>query len=283
MKLDRNTILFNAGGGLAVAIVGIYFLQTTLNPTKAPPCSQGYEQLTQLPLEHSGGDLFTAADLQARLAGRDFGVLDNTRVLRVRGEKSAVLEIDLPKGSLGPRYGGPVKGGIAFQWRPSKLEQANAVCLSYSVWFPADFDFKRGGTLPGIYGTGDAGRDDKPIFAVRYMWRDAGKSELLMTLPTDGTSRNSTIEPESYKLQPGKWTKLEQEIVLNTPGRKDGKVRVWVDGMLVIDRPQMILRENDGIMFGGVQADAHYGGNDSSFLAPRDTKIRMTAFEVRMR
>ena len=30
MKFDKNTILFNAGGGLAILIVGIYFVRTTL-------------------------------------------------------------------------------------------------------------------------------------------------------------------------------------------------------------------------------------------------------------
>ena len=280
MKFDKNTILFNAGGGLAILIVGIYFVRTTLFPTQAPPCSTVYTNLTQLPLEHAGGDLFTAADLQARLAGRDVGVIDYTRVVRVKNGPGAVIEVDLPKGSLGPKST-QTRGGVAFQWRPNRLDGAASACLTYSVWVPYDFDFKRGGTLPGLYGAGDGGRDDKPVFSARFMWREGGKSEVLATLPLNGESRTQTIDPESFKLQAGKWTRLEQELVLNMPGRKDGALRVWVDGVQVIDKSQIMLRENDQVVFAGVQADAHYGGLDSSFASPKDTKIRISPFEVR--
>ncbi len=280
MKLDKNTILFNAGGGLAILIVGVYFVRTTLFPTRAPPCSTIYSGLTQLPLEHAGGDLFTAADLQARLAGRDVGVIDNTRVLRVKNGPGAVIEIDLPKGSLSPKST-QVKGGVAFQWRPNRLDSTPSACLGYSVWVPNDFDFKRGGTLPGLYGAGDSGRDDKPVFAARFMWREGGKSEVLATMPLNGESRTQTIDPEAFKLQPGKWTRLEQEVVLNTPGLKDGVLRVWVDGVQVIEKTQLVLRENAQVVFGGVQADAFYGGADSSYASPKDTKIRISPFEVR--
>lgn len=280
MKLDKNTILFNAGGGLALLIVGAYFVRTTLFPAQQPPCSTTYTQLTQLPLEHSGGDLFTAAELQARLAGRDAGVIDSTRVVRVKSGPGAVLEVDLPKGSLSPRST-TTKGGIGFQWRPSRLETANSACLTYSVWLPFDFDFKKGGTLPGLYGASDAGRDDKLMFAARYMWRESGKSEVLATLPVNGEPKPTSIEPEAFKLSAGRWIRLEQEVILNTPGRKDGAIRVWVDGAQVIDKSQLVLRENDQIVFGGVQADAYYGGSDSSFASPKDTKIRFSPFEVR--
>jgi hypothetical protein len=105
--------------------------------------------------------------------------------------------------------------------------------------------------------------------------------EVLATLPLNGESRTQTIDPEAFKLQPGKWTRLEQEVVLNKPGRKDGALRIWVDGVQVIDKSQMMLRENDQVVFGGVQADAHYGGGDPSFASPKDTKIRISPFEVR--
>jgi hypothetical protein len=287
MKLDRNTILFNAGGGLAVLIVGAYFVRTALFPDSPPACGSEYSNMTQLPLEREGGDLFTSGDLQARLSGRDYGVLENTRVVRADGQKDAVLEVSLPKGSLSPRQtASSNKGGVAFQWRPTRMEQASAACLSYSVFLPTDFDFKRGGTLPGLYGVADGGRtDDKVAFATRYMWRDGGKVEMLATLPNPngGDSRTVSMEQDAFRLPRGQWVKLDQEVLLNAAGRKDGAMRIWVDGNLVIDRKGMNLRDTDSVAFAGVQADVHYGGTDVSFQAPKDTRIQLTPFVVRTR
>ena len=134
-----------------------------------------------------------------------------------------------------------------------------------------------------MYGAGDAGRDDKATFSIRYMWREAGKGELLLTLPKDGEVKTTSSDGEAFLLPAGKWVRLEQEIVLNRPGYRDGWIRVWADGKLVVDKQQMVLRENDGVMFGGVQADAYFGGQDSSFAAPKDTRLRLTPFEVRTR
>ena len=58
---------------------------------------------------------------------------------------------------------------------------------------------------------------------------------------------------------------------------------MWVDGTLVADRQQMMLRDSNTVTFAGVQADVHYGGFDSAFMAPKDAKIRLTPFEVRVR
>ena len=76
---------------------------------------------------------------------------------------------------------------------------------------------------------------------------------------------------------------LEQEVVLNTPGKKDGAIRIWADGALVVDRKNMLLRDKDTVTFAGVQADVHYGGADIGFQSPKDTKILLTPFEVRTR
>jgi hypothetical protein len=281
MKLDKNTILFNAGGGLAVLVVGVYFVKTTIFPSKEPPCSTTYSTMMQMPLEHSSGDLYTPAEVQARLAGRDDGVIDFSRVVRVKSGPGTVLEVDLPKGSLGPRST-VVKGGVGFQWRPNRIDGARAACLTYSVWLPFDFDFKKGGTLPGLYGASEAGRGDKTVFAARYMWREGGKAEILATLPVNGEARTSSSDADAFRLQAGRWTKIEQEIVLNTPGMKDGALRVWVDGQQVVEKKGIVLRDSEQVGFGGVQADVYYGGTDSSFAAPKDTKIRFTPFELRL-
>lgn len=43
-------------------------------------------------------------------------------------------------------------------------------------------------------------------------------------------------------MKPNQWYKLEIEVKANTPGVRDGEVRVWVDGNLVLNRTNMNLR-----------------------------------------
>jgi hypothetical protein len=281
-------ILFNAGGAFALLVAGAYVVRASLFPETEPPCSTAYASVIELPYERSGGALMTPVELQGRLAGRDFGVLENARIVRVKESASPVLEVSLPKGSLGPRATTGTPGGVGFQWRPAGLTTAKAACLSYSVWLPDDFDFKRGGTLPGLFGVAEDRRGaERSAFAVRFMWRDAGAGELLTTLPVAGMTgydqRTSTSDSDAFRLQTGRWRRLEQEVVLNTPEKKDGAIKVWADGRLVVDRKNVMLRETASGAFAGVQADAHYGGGDSSFIAPKDTMLRLTPFQLRVK
>ena len=76
------------------------------------------------------------------------------------------LKVTYPRGSYSPSH--YPRGGADFYSTPSLMEWegerkkrdvdkgmlrgANNVTLEYSVYFPSDFDFVKGGKLPGLYG-----------------------------------------------------------------------------------------------------------------------------------
>jgi hypothetical protein len=60
------------------------------------------------------------------------------------------LQVLYPKGSNAPRN--DPQGGTEFYAQPLDLTAANNVSLQYTVYFPPDFDFVKGGKLPGLYG-----------------------------------------------------------------------------------------------------------------------------------
>ena len=60
------------------------------------------------------------------------------------------LQIVYPKGSNAPRN--DPQGGTEFYAHPLDLLTARNMSLQYSVYFPSDFDFVKGGKLPGMYG-----------------------------------------------------------------------------------------------------------------------------------
>lgn len=66
-------------------------------------------------------------------------------------------------------------------WTQHKVN--HTAILKYSVFFPAGFEFVKGGKLPGLYGgkTGCTGGDLAiDCFSTRLMWREAGQGELYL-------------------------------------------------------------------------------------------------------
>jgi hypothetical protein len=60
------------------------------------------------------------------------------------------LQILYPQGSINP--GNKPQGGTEFYAKPLDLAGATNTSLQYSVYFPPDFEFVKGGKLPGLYG-----------------------------------------------------------------------------------------------------------------------------------
>lgn len=60
------------------------------------------------------------------------------------------LQVLYPRGSNAP-HNDP-QGGTEFYAIPLDLSTATNASLQYSVYFPLDFDWVKGGKLPGLYG-----------------------------------------------------------------------------------------------------------------------------------
>ncbi|WRT66524.1 uncharacterized protein IL334_003483 [Kwoniella shivajii] len=170
------------------------------------------------------------------------------------------LQILYPSGSVNP--GNSPQGGAEFYSAPLDIRKATNASLEYSVYFPPDFDFVKGGKLPGLYGGhkgcsgGNAAED---CFSTRLMWRAGGQGELYLYAPKDKqtpslcqTPPKSICESEyglsigrgSWKFALGDWTTVRQDVWLNTPGQNDGGFNIWVNGQLVISANDVRYREN---------------------------------------
>jgi hypothetical protein len=94
---------------------------------------------------------------------------------------STMLQLFYPKDSINPA--GWPKGGSQFYAAPLDLRNARSVTFAYSVFFPSDFEWAKGGKLPGLYGgrTGCSGGDPAiDCFSTRLMWREGGAGELYL-------------------------------------------------------------------------------------------------------
>jgi hypothetical protein len=95
-----------------------------------------------------------------------------------------MLQLFHPKDSVNPAR--LPQGGSQFYASPLDISRARSVTLEYKVFFPGDFEWVKGGKLPGLYGerTGCSGGDPAlDCFSTRLMWRAGGAGELYLVSP----------------------------------------------------------------------------------------------------
>jgi hypothetical protein len=277
MRLPSTKFMvFNAAAALVGLAAVVAAARSVLMPAGLAPCTERYHSMTAFALERSGTTL-TAADLQASLGGRDVGVLENVTIGPVK-DAPAPLSVAV---ALRQASSAEPKGGATFPWEPRVLQGKTSACLSYHVLFPSNFDFQRGGALPGITGA-DAGPQGD-TFVARLAWRPKAAGGATVRVAENGATRALPVERSGFDFPRGRWVKLEQEVVLNTPKKNDGTLRVWVDGTLAIDRTDIAFRAKPDVAMSGVSVDVFYGSapDDTQAMAPKETKVWLSPFELR--
>ncbi|KAJ7845417.1 polysaccharide lyase family 14 protein [Mycena olivaceomarginata] len=208
-----------------------------------------------------------------------------------------------PKGSINPSA--PIPGGFGFYLSgpsafASKLESgATHVVLSYRMMLQCDWEWVKGGKLPGIFGgEGDfsyactGGRQDNrcKCFNIRPMWRSKGLGELYTYLPLTPTNRERllAVPPSSkensdygfsvgrnaFKLDiaVGKWVSLAFRVKLNSIGCDDGELELWVDGKSVIKVAGLMLRDSEHARIKGAHFQTFFGGHQDDWASPKDQR-----------
>ncbi|KZO92392.1 polysaccharide lyase family 14 protein [Calocera viscosa TUFC12733] len=207
----------------------------------------------------------------------------NTPILLSPARPLSLLRITYPSHSSDPSL--TPLGGSDFYATPLPLSHSTSASLSYSIFFPQNFDFVRGGKLPGLYGGAyecSAGRSAEWCWSSRLMWRSGGKGELylyaplaaqtaaLCTTPPQticGSADGQSIGRGSFNFTRGGWTQVRQTVRLNTPGMWDGGFDLWAGGVRVIGLEGVFWRNEvpgagqDGDD-GEDDGDADEGGED---------------------
>lgn len=280
-RFNRNALLLNGAAivigaaSLAVVARSIFFSDAI------EPCKERFSTLTRLSLERNGA-LLTPADLQGQLANSDWGLVEGSRIVKLKsGPARQALELDLASARSAGRAAGEGKPGLGFNWVPKAFGRPAAACLSYSVFLPEGFTFGRGGRLPGLAGTQAADSGEmQAAFSMRFAWAPAGDADVYPKLPDWTEGRSLGAKRDKFVLQPGRWTELEQEIVLNTPGKADGILRVWQDGRLVLQKANVTYRTTPAVRLSGVLAEA-VAGEQAADARRGPQKIWITPFELR--
>ncbi|KAF9559570.1 hypothetical protein CPC08DRAFT_743050 [Agrocybe pediades] len=196
------------------------------------------------------------------------------------GQGSTAMQLFYPANSIDPAQ--KPQGGAEFYASPIDISDARNVTLTYSVFFPKDFNWVLAGKLPGLYGGhpgcsgGNAALD---CFSTRLMWRKAGAGELYLYAPKEKQTEALCADPQSvcdaayglsigrgsFHWTPGTWTTVHQTVFLNTPGEQDGEFTLDVNGKRAIYR-------NDVFTF--------FGGHEPQYATPEDQYVWFKDFAL---
>jgi hypothetical protein len=155
------------------------------------------------------------------------------------------------------------------------------MALRYSLRFQPGFQFVKGGKLPGFFGGsgGSGGIHHDDGFSTRYMWRTNGAGEVYAYLP-GASGDGESLGRGSWTFTPGRWTTIEQQIHLNTPGRADGTVTVWLNGRQVFTKPDLTYRTTPDLHIDGLMFSTFFGGGDPSWASPTNQYIDFAGFTI---
>lgn len=213
-----------------------------------------------------------------------------------------ILKVKIKKGIHGGQSGG------AFDANPNKMFPSDSVTFSYDVYFPDDFDFVKGGKLPGVClgtnksGCANGGDWKKEEGSIRPMWRaNDGKDPYIIgyiylpdskgpkhaydnqgqqyknaTRPGDRAGHDVWIHEKSLSIAHG-WNSIQVKITLNTPGKKDGVLEMTVNG--VTRRVDDVnYRSSDSIQINKARIVSFFGGGSNDWNSPKDTTISFKNF-----
>ena len=181
------------------------------------------------------------------------------------------LRVDYPKGGVGPSATG-IQFPIDFSRIAGRQAGFDSLYLRYNVYFEPGFDFVKGGKLPGLMGgnsswsrSGGSIPDGTNGWTMRFMWRTGGEAVIYAYLPPGKYQQGvwGTDIKLGKTFPTGKWVCVEQFIRLNTVGKEDGKLTVWLDNEQVLALTDVTYRTVDNLAgkIGGIYVSTFHGGN----------------------
>lgn len=256
-----------------------------LTGTPPPPGDVAPVASAQRSAPAPGGQVLLSADFNAA-PGRDFGSVtkqDMAAALGATTSCSEAGELSLTSGVLRVRFRPNDQGSRRSFCTATLPGGHDELWLSYRVAPEAGWVPVQGGKLAGLAGgaanTGGNSPQGGEGFSARNMWRSAGD---LVQYTYHRNQPGRYGEDFRYRadgapvtLTPGQWRTVVHHVRLNTPGQRDGSIRAFVDGRLVLEQGGLELRgaghsfSIDKVMVGGF-----YGGNSRSWAPPHTTYLQ---------
>ncbi len=191
---------------------------------------------------------------------------------RLEPFQGRALRVRIPKG-------GNTGMNVEYLFGKETGSEPEEIYLRYYLRISGDWQTLQGGKMPGIAGTyGRAGWGGRKVDGTDG-WSARGSfsvappegNPLAGRVPVGhyvyhadmpGTYGDIWIWLDGYGglLERDRWTCLEQYVKLNTPGKKDGVLRAWVDGRRAFEKTDLRYRQVDRLKIEKVWMNVYHGG-----------------------
>jgi hypothetical protein len=219
---------------------------------------------------------YTKERWKADWPGCEFeGGIKAGRVMVTEGQR---LRVNFAIGKIGPE-----EGGAGWRMPFGKHEAAE---MSYTLRFSKDFDFVKGGKLPGLCGGPENVSGGRPAngqngFSARLMWRRDGRGEAYVYHKNQkGDYGDSFTFPSDFRFPTDTPVKVRLIVSMNTPGKRDGALRVWIDEKLLVERSDMEWRSVDSFGVDGLYFETFHGGGDKSWAPTKPCWVEFAELRV---
>jgi hypothetical protein len=183
--------------------------------------------------------------------------------------------------------GGVSSAPSGAQWSMGLGRRYDELWCAYDVRFPSDFNFVKGGKLPGLVGGAANTGGDKPTgrdgWSARMMWRTGGHVVQYVYHPDQPTEYGEDFLWNlggQRVFRPGTWHRVQHRIVMNRPGQRDGIVQGWFDGVLALDRQNVRFRDVDTFSIDAFYFSTFFGGSDDTWAPAKDEHVDFDLFVV---
>lgn len=209
-------------------------------------------------------------------------MLPNIEVIQEDGAVSSFFRAKFAQGS-GNRhlwaFFSKALGGIVTKVDP-KIEARSELYLRYKVRFPTDFDFHKGGTLPGVVAGIDQNRDEANTVMVALGWEKDGKIKVTGKFSDKDQRLSNFLPGADFFLADGQWHTVDLKVALNTqPDRPNGIIEAWYDTEKVASASSILFPTRTGDLWDGLWLDVEMGSKDVGSTSPKDQYVDLGGFE----
>jgi len=251
----------------------------------AVPALVGAEVIFNVGFDNHPLGTYTRAMAQADFPGATWysGGIDSgwAEVVPGRAGRGNALRVLYKEGMIGSA------SAIQIKARFPSGKAADTAWASYWVKFDDGFDFVRGGKLPGLCGnqciTGGNDANGYNGWSARIMWRNEGVATQYMYYVTNQGYGEDLVFDKSApekRFIPGKWHRVNTQIIMNTPGIANGTIRSWFDGELSMERNNILIRHTDTLKITEFYISTFFGGSDPSWAPSADMFITYDDFVI---
>ncbi|KAI0049830.1 polysaccharide lyase family 14 protein [Auriscalpium vulgare] len=207
-----------------------------------------------------------------------------------------VLQVTYPAGSFSDNNAGGAQ--LYALWNASGAP-FQSMLVSYEVAFDANYEWNKGGKLPGLRGgpnpntcSGGNQANGTNCFSSRVMWRPNGAGEVYAYVPRpNNICKDSDVQCNdqfgvsfsrgSFSFLSGQWNKITMLVRLNSPTNiANGQITLYYNDVQALTHTDVDFRSVDAVTAGGLYFSTFFGGNDASWAPTKDTHTYFRNFQL---